>query len=988
MTPDPDIATLGDPNDVFGSTTTSAGAQTGDPDIAALGDPNDVFGDKPPVVVPSAVPKKRYQSSGPIPTSASQDVPQENLTWEQAAAEGLKNFVPSAEKAASGIYEAVRHPLDTLSTLKQLGVGIDSKIAGEAGQQQDPAKKAQDEALVNSLMQSYANKYGSIDDIKNYMAHDPASLAFDIATIGPGAELAGLRAGSLIGKAGDVAANLGADTIGSGLNAVGDTVGGVGRAAGAVGRAANPLNPGGILTGALNKVAPATFAATDSVGSILPDISDRAEALTGVGADTLQAAGPDATQAFTSTIADKGPSDAAIQEGIAKAAGINPTQQAVTGVASSDAARPAVIEATARNNGLLANAATDLAGGARGPSTSDLGGALENAQVESMNSAKAGYNLMNKTDAQLTQQIPIGTVNTALNAALKDNGHPSLAALSTVPANMEAYPQANLAAARVQDLLSKGVTANTVKGPIDAAEFMHNRKLLNGLLQNANRSDISATNAIIQGYHNILGDAGKTGIIQDAQGTAIPGLSDAMQATNDAYANHFKTFVKGNPAIANAVKYFKRFQEVGQDGSVVASGSPEVHEAAQGALSKALLDPTAGKATYASLVDAMGGPGTQGANTVDTFIQNAALANDGTALTPLPNMASIPGKATKMAQPLINDDSSVVAKAFSNNPQGLAKARLLHAAHRINNTKPSTYSSARSLMQGMGAKAALKGAAAGVGFVAGHGLPGALVGEMIEPGIEHMLNGPSIGRQLKGAPRLGNKVGKIGNVGRAIVSPKLTIPAHLLAQGNYLNAPVTTPTTVPISTNKKLPRNVRNHNPDNITDGKFAQSQPGYQGSDGEMAIFDNPANGYAAAKTLLRKYAATGRNTINKIVDSWAPASDKRNSPEARAEYKKYLSHRLGIGLDDPIDVSGDDSAQATAQAIAHFEGDRTAASGGRITRASGGKTERTHEQRVQRLMHLAKRAKKAEDAATKPLLNVPDNTVVKALDVAQQAI
>lgn len=63
--------------------------------------------------------------------------------------------------------------------------------------------------------------------------------------------------------------------------------------------------------------------------------------------------------------------------------------------------------------------------------------------------------------------------------------------------------------------------------------------------------------------------------------------------------------------------------------------------------------------------------------------------------------------------------------------------------------------------------------------------------------------------------------------------------------------------------------------------------------------------------------------------------------------------------------------------------------AKGGRVERKDGGKTmNRTHEQRVKRLMDLAKKAKKEEDAATKSLLNVPDNAVVKALSVAQKAI
>ena len=55
---------------------------------------------------------------------------------------------------------------------------------------------------------------------------------------------------------------------------------------------------------------------------------------------------------------------------------------------------------------------------------------------------------------------------------------------------------------------------------------------------------------------------------------------------------------------------------------------------------------------------------------------------------------------------------------------------------------------------------------------------------------------------------------------------------------------------------------------------------------------------------------------------------------------------------------------------------------------RAAGGQVGMTHEQLVNHLMTRAKQAKRATDNTTKPLLNAPDEAIVKALDVAQQAI
>ena len=59
-----------------------------------------------------------------------------------------------------------------------------------------------------------------------------------------------------------------------------------------------------------------------------------------------------------------------------------------------------------------------------------------------------------------------------------------------------------------------------------------------------------------------------------------------------------------------------------------------------------------------------------------------------------------------------------------------------------------------------------------------------------------------------------------------------------------------------------------------------------------------------------------------------------------------------------------------------------------GRVRRASGGKVGMDVKPLVDRLMKLADQAKKTTDNNTKPLLDAPDETIVKALRVANQAI
>jgi hypothetical protein len=58
------------------------------------------------------------------------------------------------------------------------------------------------------------------------------------------------------------------------------------------------------------------------------------------------------------------------------------------------------------------------------------------------------------------------------------------------------------------------------------------------------------------------------------------------------------------------------------------------------------------------------------------------------------------------------------------------------------------------------------------------------------------------------------------------------------------------------------------------------------------------------------------------------------------------------------------------------------------RPTRASGGRITSHHRAKAQALINAADRAKKAHNGNTKPILDMPDETVAKALSLADQAI
>jgi hypothetical protein len=101
---------------------------------------------------------------------------------------------------------------------------------------------------------------------------------------------------------------------------------------------------------------------------------------------------------------------------------------------------------------------------------------------------------------------------------------------------------------------------------------------------------------------------------------------------------------------------------------------------------------------------------------------------------------------------------------------------------------------------------------------------------------------------------------------------------------------------------KNAPRGIRNNNPGNIEYGTFARRQ-GASGTDGRFATFDTPEEGIKAAENLIKSYGSRGVNTIEKIVNKWAPPNE--NNTEA---YIKQVMKRTGLPRDQQLDLQDPD--------------------------------------------------------------------------------
>jgi hypothetical protein len=88
---------------------------------------------------------------------------------------------------------------------------------------------------------------------------------------------------------------------------------------------------------------------------------------------------------------------------------------------------------------------------------------------------------------------------------------------------------------------------------------------------------------------------------------------------------------------------------------------------------------------------------------------------------------------------------------------------------------------------------------------------------------------------------------------------------------------------------------------------------------------------------------------------------------------------------LRDAVDANGKSTSSYVQDVVRRVRGH---AEGGRIERASGGRIGIDHGQRAEALIRAAENARKQESQSTKPLLNLPDETITQALSAANRSI
>lgn len=116
-----------------------------------------------------------------------------------------------------------------------------------------------------------------------------------------------------------------------------------------------------------------------------------------------------------------------------------------------------------------------------------------------------------------------------------------------------------------------------------------------------------------------------------------------------------------------------------------------------------------------------------------------------------------------------------------------------------------------------------------------------------------------------------------------------------------------------------LKRGERNNNPGNLNFAKQAGAV--LEGPGGRFARFETAFDGLRALSRQLMLYAGRGINSVDKIISTWAPASDNNNT----AAYIQSVSKRLGVSPQAALNMSDPQTMAALMNSIIHHENGRS---------------------------------------------------------------
>jgi len=110
-------------------------------------------------------------------------------------------------------------------------------------------------------------------------------------------------------------------------------------------------------------------------------------------------------------------------------------------------------------------------------------------------------------------------------------------------------------------------------------------------------------------------------------------------------------------------------------------------------------------------------------------------------------------------------------------------------------------------------------------------------------------------------------------------------------------------------------RGLRNNNPGNIRLSNTTWQGQSATQTDGSFIQFDSPEYGIRAIAKILNSYASRGINTVQDIINTWAPSTENNT-----AAYIQDVANQMGVSPD--ATVTDANKASLIAAIITHENG------------------------------------------------------------------
>ena len=132
--------------------------------------------------------------------NAVTEIKDKKREWSDVPVLAAKNALPSAANFATGIYSAVRHPVDTAMGLWDAAAGglhnlVPASVSGAIDKIAPSENTTRAVNTANAVGEFYKNRYGGMENVKNTFATDPIGAAADVSTLLAGGATLAPKAG-------------------------------------------------------------------------------------------------------------------------------------------------------------------------------------------------------------------------------------------------------------------------------------------------------------------------------------------------------------------------------------------------------------------------------------------------------------------------------------------------------------------------------------------------------------------------------------------------------------------------------------------------------------------------------------------------------------------------------------------------------------------------------------------------------------------------